>query len=305
MLKLLSFPLVILFVAGCSSKHALYTVPPDNQAPATSNLLRTKQNPDRSIIYVYKNGGTCTKRADYTKYVNTKGALKIKTIFDASGSYESKWEKAANVSPKFEELQAVFFDICQEYGENRLSKEEYQQQRATYDKIREALLKGETDDASLKKIAQDVENIKKEREEEKKKQQEIKAPREVNETQHRQIVEELKAASGTPVKIVMLATDDDYGAKILPLFQEAGWKIFLQSIGELHASVNGKLIDTRGLHCLARDSNDKAVEVVRSAFAKAGVPILMNDIPDVGMERPGQLNPNITILIGAKLPPSD
>ena len=123
----------LLACTGCARKAT-------STPPSSSLLLRTTENPDKSLDYHFKNGESCHKSADYTKYVNTKGALEIKGIFNTSGSFESKWEKVKQVSPRFQELEAVFFDICYEYGEGRLTKEQYEERRRIYEQIRQRLL---------------------------------------------------------------------------------------------------------------------------------------------------------------------
>jgi hypothetical protein len=57
-----------------------------------------------------------------------------------SGSYEDKMEKAKQLSPQFQELEASFFDICYEYGEERSAKAQYDENRRIYQGIRQRLL---------------------------------------------------------------------------------------------------------------------------------------------------------------------
>ncbi len=110
--------------------------------PATSNLIGTTTNSDASQEFHFRSGWTCHKRADYTRASKSAGAVAIKNIFSASGSFESKWENAQHLSPKFEELAAVFFDICYQYGQGQLTKDQYEEQRRTYDLIRQRLVSG-------------------------------------------------------------------------------------------------------------------------------------------------------------------
>lgn len=104
------------------------------------NLQAITDNSDKSQVYTFKNGASCLKRADYTRYINTKGSVDIKQLFSASGSYEDKMEKSKELSPKYQELDAAFFDICYEHGEGRMSKERYDELRKAYEKIRQRLL---------------------------------------------------------------------------------------------------------------------------------------------------------------------
>jgi len=52
-------------------------------------------------------------------------------------------EKAREVNPKLQELDAAFFDICYEFGEERMTKQHYEALRNTYEAIRQKTLGGE------------------------------------------------------------------------------------------------------------------------------------------------------------------
>jgi hypothetical protein len=127
--------MLVLFLEGSSC-------PRNSNGPVrnTPNLNQTEELADKTIIVKFNNGASCKKRADYTNNINTQGAVAIKNIFDASGNFQSKWENAKQYSPKFEELEAVFFDICYEYGEERLTLERYREQWEIYNQLRAKLL---------------------------------------------------------------------------------------------------------------------------------------------------------------------
>lgn len=108
--------------------------------PAGSQGPTVTTNTDRSQDYHFNNVA-CHKRADYSQSRNTKGAVSLKGIFEASGSVESKWEKAIQLTPKFEELEAVFFDICYGYGSGQLTKQRYDELREVYEGVRARLFK--------------------------------------------------------------------------------------------------------------------------------------------------------------------
>lgn len=103
-------------------------------------LVSVTEQPDKSQVYRFKNGASCLKSPDYTHFVKASGTVAIKQLFQASGSYEEKMEKAKTLSPKFEELSAAFFDICYEYGEERMSKDRYLKLRQIYEEIRQRSL---------------------------------------------------------------------------------------------------------------------------------------------------------------------
>lgn len=296
--RLLALAIAISVVlAGCN-RHALHVAPSDTVS-ASPNLLQVKQNPDKSQVYIFRNGASCLKSADYTKYVNTKGALKIKSIFDASGSYESKWEKARDVSPKYQELEAVFFNICYEYGEGRLSKEEYRDQRATYDQIRAVFLSGKSDDATLKSIARDVQNLKQEREEEKKHRAEAAKPRDITLEQRNVMVSVLRTAAGSRVHLVETGDNEafDYANKIQQVFSDSGWVVDRMNIGQMIVSVNGRPFDADGLQLLFdRPEQKSAGELIKSAFERAKLVFSTNGFPYTDAKHVSEP----TVLVGPK-----
>jgi formylglycine-generating enzyme required for sulfatase activity len=104
---------------------------------APSKLVRVDQNQDGSLEYIFQNQRNCHKTADYTKYNKAEGTIKVKTILEAKYSSEEKFENAKRRNPKIEEVEAALFDICYEYGEERLTEEEYKSARTIYDKIRQ------------------------------------------------------------------------------------------------------------------------------------------------------------------------
>lgn len=108
--------------------------------PKNSQLISVIENPDKSQDYYFKNGAVCHKRADYTKFVKTEGAVAIKNVFEVRGTFESKWENVKEYSLKFEELEAVFFDICYTYGSERLTLEEYKTRETDYNEIRKRIV---------------------------------------------------------------------------------------------------------------------------------------------------------------------
>lgn len=63
-----------------------------------SKLVKTETGTDMSMIYYFKNEAVCHKKPDYTKYVKTGGAVKIKELFEVEGNFESKWENAKSVT---------------------------------------------------------------------------------------------------------------------------------------------------------------------------------------------------------------
>jgi len=115
---------------------------PSTPLPPGGFLVSVTEQPDKSQVYRFKNGASCLKSPDYTRFVKAGGTVAIKQLFQASGSYEEKMEKAKTLSPKFEELSAAFFDICYEYGEERMSKDKYLEQRQIYEGIRQHSLGG-------------------------------------------------------------------------------------------------------------------------------------------------------------------
>jgi hypothetical protein len=98
-----------------------------------ANLFSTETKSDKSIVYRYRNGASCVKRADYTEAVKAQGAISVKQIFEGSGSFDTRMENAKKYGARFEELEAVFFDICNQYGEGRISLSEYNELWKSYD----------------------------------------------------------------------------------------------------------------------------------------------------------------------------
>lgn len=123
--------IVILFVllTGC-----------DNPKPPESNLVYKIENEDKSQIFYFRNGNSCLKRADYTKFIDTKGSVEIKDLFSVNGSYQDKMEKVMELSPQFQELDAVFFQICYDYGDEKITKERFNELQKVYDGLRRKLL---------------------------------------------------------------------------------------------------------------------------------------------------------------------
>jgi hypothetical protein len=101
---------------------------------------RTESGPDGSIQYIFPNGTPCLKKPDYTKAIQAEGAIKLKEIFETSGKYDSKMQRASEVRPAFQELDAALFDICYEYGSGRKSKEQYDDARQVVEEIRRHML---------------------------------------------------------------------------------------------------------------------------------------------------------------------
>lgn len=130
-MKLIILFSVFAILVGCTGPKPI---------PEGSLLLRVTENPDKSQDYHFRNGVTCHKSADYTKFVKTDGALAIKNIFEFRGDFESKWENAKIYGPKFEELEAIFFNICYDYGSERLSIDKYKEREEEYNKIRKRIL---------------------------------------------------------------------------------------------------------------------------------------------------------------------
>lgn len=120
-LLFMAFPLALYF-SGCS------TVPPK---------VKVIQNNDASQIYEFPNGRTCHKKADYTQYSKTEATAQIKDILQGKYSAEEKFENAKKREPRMEEVDAALFDTCYEYGEERLSENEYKSGRQAYDKFRQ------------------------------------------------------------------------------------------------------------------------------------------------------------------------
>ena len=131
----LQFSIIFLLSSGfigCATDGAV--------APASS-WPKVVQRPDGSSDYYFENNRSCHKRADFTKFVDSQAAIKIKDLFDLSGKFQQKWENAKKFSPKFEELEAVFFNYCLEYGKGVFTKDEYLLRLDRYDLIRQEILK--------------------------------------------------------------------------------------------------------------------------------------------------------------------
>ena len=111
----------------------MFRLPPP-AAPHVQNL------PDQSLLYTFNSGVACKKTADYTYYAKGDGKAKVREIFDASGSFESKWQSIRPVNPDTALLDAVFFDICFDYGQGLIDKKKYDEKREIYEKIRERRL---------------------------------------------------------------------------------------------------------------------------------------------------------------------
>jgi len=90
-----------LLAAIATSLLACSSTPP----PEGRKLVKVKENPDKSQVFYFRNGASCLKRADYTRFSDAKGTLAIKDLFNASGSYQAKMEKAKELSPQFQELE--------------------------------------------------------------------------------------------------------------------------------------------------------------------------------------------------------
>jgi hypothetical protein len=96
--------------------------------------------PDGSQLYTFaKTNETCVKRADYTRFISTSASTEIRQVIKGSFDFQTRMEKAREISPKFEELQAVFFDLCYEFGSGRMERTEYDRLRKVYEEIRVGL----------------------------------------------------------------------------------------------------------------------------------------------------------------------
>ena len=98
---------------------------------------------DGTYNYTFKNGYVCYKRPEFISSVDGDGALEIKKIFSLSGSISNKIEAIRNVSPKAQEFEAIFFDLCYQRGAGQLSEQEYQSSKKELEQLRNAVLLGE------------------------------------------------------------------------------------------------------------------------------------------------------------------
>jgi hypothetical protein len=116
-------------------------------APSRPNLVRVQRIPTGGQIFQYKNGASCLRRDDYEKTVHACGKIAIKTVFEASGSYQTKIVNIKKLSPKWEMIDDAFFDICSQYGEGISSLAEYKENRKAYDQLRLDYLAGKIPEA--------------------------------------------------------------------------------------------------------------------------------------------------------------
>lgn len=122
-------------LSACGTYHEKNEIIENNP-----NLLGVDGSNETGYRFKFKNGLVCNKPADYTKHIKTKGALAIKSLFEASGDFESKWDTAAQADPKMVDLKAAFFDVCFEYGNELIDKKTYTERSEKYDRIRQKML---------------------------------------------------------------------------------------------------------------------------------------------------------------------
>jgi len=87
-----------------------------------------RRGPGGTDDYFFQNGAVCHKRADYEKVTGVKSALS--TLFAGIGAtlgldYQTDWKSLRKLDPTYELVSAVIFDICYEYGNGKLTREEY------------------------------------------------------------------------------------------------------------------------------------------------------------------------------------
>lgn len=130
----------VIAFSACEKSYFEKTETELNGTNKSSNLLRVEGSNETGYHYTFKSGLVCNKPADYTKHIKAKGAIAIKSLFDASGDFESEWKAAAQSNPKMVELKAAFFDVCFEHGNELIDKNTYTERSQKYDHIRQKIL---------------------------------------------------------------------------------------------------------------------------------------------------------------------
>jgi hypothetical protein len=104
------------------------------------NLVNVEGTNETGYQYTFKSGLVCNKPPYYTRYIKTGGAIAIKSLFEARTDFESDWKKTSQASPRLEELESVFFDVCYEHGNGLIDELIYKERSNKYDRIRQKLL---------------------------------------------------------------------------------------------------------------------------------------------------------------------
>jgi lipoprotein NlpI len=99
-------------------------------------------NKDQSQIFLFRNGASCLKRADFITVSQSQKSLALLSVFRQTSGKETRVEKGRALSATFEELEAARFSLCFEYGEERLTAEEYGEALAVYETLSQEYIRG-------------------------------------------------------------------------------------------------------------------------------------------------------------------
>jgi hypothetical protein len=112
---------------------------PSPQPPAEQHFPIVTQIGERTQ-YTYRNDWTCTKEPGYAQASKAEGFVEVKDAFKLGGTYQSKIERLTTTRAPFEEVEAAFFDICEDYGTGKILKDEYDLDRRAYNEIRKHVI---------------------------------------------------------------------------------------------------------------------------------------------------------------------
>jgi hypothetical protein len=95
---------------------------------------------DGTIEAKFQNGAICLKRPDYDRTIEARASISLKQIFATDDSLKIKRERASEIRPAFQELQAARFSVCFEYGSGSRTKQQYDDAVKVLDEIQRNIL---------------------------------------------------------------------------------------------------------------------------------------------------------------------
>jgi hypothetical protein len=118
---------------GCSKPHEQLSANEDTPSQgAEKPSIRTADDGD----YLTFRAGTCFRPRDFGRYIKAKGSIEVKQIFKGEGDFETKLERITQERPAIQEISSALFDVCLDYVNGRITKEEYGESRKLYERAK-------------------------------------------------------------------------------------------------------------------------------------------------------------------------
>lgn len=94
---------------------------------------------DVSRVINLADGTTCTEPAGLAESRASDGAVKLKALLDSGAKPAEVLDKAKEIKPKRDEVEAVYFDACRAYSKAEIKKPQFDDARTVYFGLRQQL----------------------------------------------------------------------------------------------------------------------------------------------------------------------